>query len=180
LVKDLLIKVKDLDDSKIYYCTIKKIILAIIKKLIEYNKLIEKYKHKQFSLNSNCIMEENIILSFPKNDLEEMGKILIKVSYYYFILAERLWELKKDKDIIASSMEKIQIDKTTINILDVPRVTSSHKMGEDGKLYWEITLLVTLDLAEQSDEIIHHINTKIEKLWEIFNLPTVSFKSFNK
>ncbi len=176
-VKDLLFKVKDLDKSKTHYCTIKKIILAIIQKLIEYNK---KYKHKQSSLDSNYIIEENIILSFPKNDLEEMGEILIKVSYYYFILAERLWELKKDKDIIASSMEKIQIDKMAINILDVPRVTSSHKMGEDGKLYWEITLLVTLDLAEQSDEIIHHINTKIEKLWEIFNLPTANFKSFKK
>lgn len=46
---------------------------------------------------------------------------------------------------------------TAIDLLNTPRVSSS-QVDIDASQYWEVSLSVTLELSEQSDEIIHHIN----------------------
>ncbi|MCK5855364.1 MAG: hypothetical protein KAG56_09090 [Sulfurovaceae bacterium] len=78
-----------------------------------------------------------------------------------------LWQLK-DKD--DSTQKKKDFDHTSLELLDVPRVTSAHKRDIEGA-FWEVTLLVTVELSEQSDEIIQHINMYVDELWEIFDLP---------
>jgi hypothetical protein len=52
-------------------------------------------------------------------------------------------------------------------ILNVPRVSSKQEVHNE-KVFWKVVLLVTLELSEQSDETIHHINMYIDKLWNIF------------
>ena len=52
-------------------------------------------------------------------------------------------------------------------ILNVPRVTSVQELN-DGSNYWKTTLFVTLELSEQGDETLHHINMYVDKIWNIF------------
>jgi len=107
----------------------------------------------------------------PKDDnsIQEMANELVHINYYYFILADCLWKLK---DLQNSLYRKREVDSTSIEILDVPRVTTEHIYSGEGKInYWKVTADITVELAEQSNEIIHHINMYVDNLWNDFNLP---------
>ncbi len=93
---------------------------------------------------------------------------MVNISYYYFLLAKQLWELKQDDE---SDQKKNAFDHASLELLDVPRVTSAHKRDIEGA-FWEMTLMVTVELGEQSDEVIHHINIYVDSLWDIFGLPS--------
>ncbi|SFV56140.1 hypothetical protein MNB_SV-9-101 [hydrothermal vent metagenome] len=102
-----------------------------------------------------------------RDELKDISTDLVNISYYYFMLSKQLWELKMQNP---STHQKNNFDEASLEILDVPRVTSAHKRDFDGA-FWEVKLLVTVELGEQSDEVIHHINMYIDDLWDIFNLP---------
>lgn len=102
-----------------------------------------------------------------RDELKDISVDLVNISYYYFMLSKQLWELKMED---RSSHQKNNFDEASLEILDVPRVTSAHKRDFDGA-FWEVKLLVTVELGEQSDEVVHHINMYIDDLWDIFKLP---------
>ena len=102
-----------------------------------------------------------------RDELKDISTDLVNISYYYFMLSKQLWELRMEDP---SNHQKNNFDEASLEILDVPRVTSSHKRDFDGA-FWEVKLLVTVELGEQSDEVIHHINMYIDDLWDIFDLP---------
>jgi len=80
------------------------------------------------------------------------------------MLANRLWELKEAQ---TSLTQKSKIDSSMTQILNVPRVGSTHEIYNNNS-YWKVILYVTLELSEQGDETLHHINLYIDKLWDIF------------
>jgi len=88
------------------------------------------------------------------------------LSFHYFALAELLWRLKDEEDSVAI---KRNIDNATMSLLDSPRVLSHQRIVDDIR-YWKIELDIVVSLAEQSDEIIHHLNRRIDKFWPCFNL----------
>jgi len=150
---------------------IKKLISSILSVMNEYNKNksfnyhIDDYlvKRKFNSLKYKDKNAEEI-----KKELDDISKYLVNISYYYFALTKQLWHIKlKDK----STQNKNDYDKASLEILDVPRVTSKHRRDYEGA-FWEVSLLVTVELGEQSDEIIHHINMYIDELWDIYDLPS--------
>ena len=112
-----------------------------------------------------------------KENLHKMAKKLVHLNYYYFDLANSLWKLK---DLQESLFRKREIDSTSIELLDVPRVETEHIYSGEGNInYWKVTANITLELSEQSNEIIHHINMYIDSLWKDFNLP-MYYKIENK
>jgi len=148
------------------YKIIKKIVAAIIATVYEFE---ERSKDFNYHLDEYCIKRKFKTFQDKKKteEFKQIAKLLVNINYYYFALASQIWHLK---NTIQTNLKKIQMDRISLQLLDVPRVTSAHKKYEKD-LYWEITLLVTVELGEQSDEIIHHINMHIDDLWELFDLP---------
>jgi len=155
---------------------IEKIFASIITILYDYETKSNDNLHH--SVDNYCIkrkihtlhkydVNEKIRLK-SRDELKDIAKQLVNISYYYFMLSKQLWELKS---IDKSDQQKKHYDKASLEILDVPRVTSSHHRDYEGA-FWEVNLLVTVELGEQSDEVIHHINMYIDDLWDIFNLPS--------
>jgi small-conductance mechanosensitive channel len=164
---------KDSKDLNIFI--LKKLVIAIYSVLYSYksnknlkyhiDEYLVKRKFKAFNnFKKQDIDNENIE---NKNELNKLADYLVNINYYYFALAKQLWQLK-DKD--DSVQKKKDFDHASLELLDVPRVTSTHKRDIEGA-FWEVTLLVTVELGEQSDEIIQHINMYVDELWEIFDLP---------
>ncbi len=85
----------------------------------------------------------------------------------YFAIAAILWRTREDHH--GSSVIR-EIDNFTLSILNAPRVRST-EVTRDGMSYWEVSLALLLELPEQSDEIIHHINSRAAYRWDKFCLP---------
>lgn len=163
--------------------------LAIIKKLIVsiYSVLYQYKKEKKLKYHIDKYLikrKHEAFKDIGNKDIKNMSSYLVNINYYYFALAKQLWELKDNDD---STQRKKDFDHASLDLLDVPRITSEHKRDIDGA-FWEITLLVTVELGEQSDEIIQHINMFIDTLWGKFKLPyrcilnndnSISAKEFN-
>ncbi len=88
----------------------------------------------------------------------------VEVSYLYYDIALSLWDMKDEN---RSKNEKRSLDSASLELLNVPRVTS-HNLQEYDPIMWKMKLEVTLKLAEQSDEIIHHMNQFIDKNYVLF------------
>jgi hypothetical protein len=174
-----LIKQIDSDSSeerKEKILVIKKIFASIIKALYDYE--IEAGDNLHHSVDDYCMKrkintlykydEKDNLTKKERDDLKDISKHLVNISYYYFMLSKQIWELKS---IDKSEQQKNNYDEASLEILDVPRVTSSHHRDYEGA-FWEVNLLVTVELGEQSDEVIHHINMYIDDLWDIFDLPS--------
>lgn len=142
----------DNDKNELYIYNIKQTIISILLVLKEYTEL------------KSTIKKKNSVPFYPNKMKEKVAKILVEISLYYYKLANSLWKLK---DIQTSDTQKNTIDNAMIELLTVPRVTSK-QIYQDGKTFWEVKLLVTLDLAEQSDETIHHINISNNNLIKYF------------
>ncbi len=144
--------------------SIKKALIAIIASVIEYQDKIEN----DFPSKSDAhgIRRKHMIFNDKDKNLKikEFANILVDISFYYYMLANRLWELKNKQTTLT---QKRKIDKAMTQILNVPRVTSSQEFN-DGINFWKVKLLVTLELSEQCDETIHHMNMYIDKIWDIF------------
>jgi len=161
-IKDLVNLITLNNNDKELQLLIKKSIIAIICSVVEYQEIFEKL---HIHCDENGIRRKYKIFDKKyKTDLDNFSKILVNISFYYYMLANRLWELKEKQH---SLIQKRKIDKAMTQILDVPRVSSSHEFS-DGVPYWKVKLLVTLELSEQSDETIHHINMYIHMLWDEF------------
>ncbi len=145
--------------------SIKKALIAIISSIVEYqNKIKSDFPCKS---DKNGIRRKYMIFDKEdnkKNKIKEFSDILVDISFYYYMLANRLWELKEEQTTFS---QKRKIDKAMTQILNVPRVTSVQELN-DGSNYWKATLFVTLELGEQCDETLHHINMYIDKIWNIF------------
>lgn len=158
------------NDEKLVNREIKHTVCAILLALKEYQEL---EKELDFSIDENNILRK--YKSFKNRDdnsisrYKEMANKLVAINYYYFKLANSLWQLKELQN---SLYRKRDIDTASLEILDVPRVSTIHKYSGEGEVgYWEITANITLELAEQSNEIVHHISMYVDDLWEIFDLP---------
>lgn len=117
------------------------------------------YKNKQKSLitvESDCEYKEV---------LYELAENAERISYGYFMLAFKLWSIKEK---LPSLSLKRSIDVAAIELLNAPRVRSSQEVDGGGNARWNMSLAVTLELAEQSDEIMHHINISIDRLFNCF------------
>ncbi len=146
----------------IYY--IKKTIISIILSLKEFNDM---KKNLNITYDDYGIRRKyDMFTKTTKDELNTLAENLVNISFYYFMLANRLWKLK---DTQASDTQKNTIDNAMIELLNVPRVTSEHH-NDGGSIYWKVKLLVTLELAEQSDETIHHINMYNNGLMHKFGL----------
>jgi len=101
--------------------------------------------------------------------IQNMAEELVNINYYYFDIAASLWKLKELQN---SLYRKREIDSTSLELLDVPRVTTEHIYSGEGTIsYWKVTADLSVQLAEQSNEITHHIHMYIDNLWEDFDLP---------
>ncbi|HFU76285.1 MAG TPA: mechanosensitive ion channel [Arcobacter sp.] len=151
---------KDTKDKTIL--SIKKVLIAIIASVSEYQKKIED----DFSplSDKNGIRRKYMVFDEKDNQIKEFSDILIDISFYYYMLANRLWELKEKQTTLT---QKRKIDKAMTQLLNVPRVSSIQEVN-DGETYWKTTLFVTLELSEQGDETLHHINMYIDKIWDKF------------
>lgn len=149
---------------------IKKSILAIIVSVIEYQEIFSKLN---ISSDKNGIRRKyNIFKNKTKKELEEISTVLVNISFYYYMLSNRLWELREKQ---TSLIQKKKIDKAMTEILAVPRVTSAHYV-DNATLFWKSTLLVTLELTEEGKETIHHINMYIDELYDKFFIRKYSRK----
>jgi len=143
--------------------SIKKAIIAIVCSVIEYQEMIENVFYSRS--DKHGIRRKYMIFDgVDSKEIDRFANILVDISFYYYMLANRLWELKEEQ---TSFSQKKKIDRSMTQILNVPRVSSKQEVHNE-KVFWKVVLLVTLELSEQSDETIHHINMYIDKLWNIF------------
>jgi len=151
---------KDTSDRTIL--SIKKALIAIVASVIDYQETIKK----DFPCISDKhgIRRKSMIFDGKNKEVKNFSDILVDISFYYYMLSNRLWELKEEQTTFS---QKRKIDKAMTQILNVPRVTSIQELN-DGSNYWKATLLITLELSEQCDETLHHINMYIDKIWDIF------------
>jgi len=140
---------------------IKKSILAIINSVIEYQ---ECKSTLNIHADKNGIRRKYKIFNkiVENAELDTFATVLVNISFYYYMLSNRLWELKEQQN---SLIQKRKIDKAMTEILTVPKITSSQYL-DNATLYWKSTLLVTLELSEEGKETIHHINMYIDELWD--------------
>lgn len=128
--------------------SIKRITILIINFIISYQRMIE-YK-------------------FPSNKYEEkiqeFANILVNMSFYYFILTTELFKLKENE---SSLFLRKKIDEISMQILNIPRVTSTQELYNEKK-YWKITLLVSITSNQKDKKILHDINVFINNSWSIF------------
>jgi len=156
---------------------LKKIIASLITVIYDYEEEMESntvysidnynIKIKNNILENYRIIEDLNIKLNKKKELDKIANYLVDISYYYFSIAKELWILKEHD----SSDKNNIFDEASLDILNIPRVTSAYKRDSKGS-FWEINLLVTVELAEKSDEIVQHINMYIDELWDIFDLPS--------
>lgn len=148
---------------------IQKTLASIVSVIYVYEKQENEvlvYDYDEFFIRR----KKDILQGKTKKDLEPIAELLVNINYYYFTLAKQLWELK---DHTHSTQDKNKIDQASLAILDVPRVTSKHRRDIEQDAFWEVSLMVTVELAEQSDEVIQHINMFIDQLWDIFKIPSI-------
>lgn len=81
----------------------------------------------------------------------------------YFSLNELLWGLKSQSE---GQTGKRTIDSARLKFQDLPRVKADQKITSEGDVYWNMTLSITVGLAEQSDEILYNINKRIDWYWD--------------
>ncbi len=112
----------------------------------------------------------NEIILTANNNYQKLLIILadkaVEVSYLYYDIALSLWHTKEDNDNFSKN-DKRNLDSALLELLNVPRVTS-HNIQHHDPIMWQIKLEVTLKLAEQSDEIIHHMNQFIDRNYVVF------------
>jgi len=151
---------------------IKSIVASVLLSIDDYQKKSSVLYHhidKNFARRKYRMFRETDGKGYDKDSIQNMANELVHINYYYFILADSLWKLKNLQN---SLYRKREVDATSIELLDVPRVTTEHIYSGEGKInYWKVTANITLELAEQSNEIIHHIHMYVDNLWNDFNLP---------
>ena len=163
---------------------IKSTVVSILLSLEKYEEMSEKLYHHydaNLVLRKYKMFREEYKNKYKKeNDrsiLHDMARELVNINYYYFDLASSLWKLKELQN---SLYRKREIDSTSLELLDVPRVTTEHIYSGEGTInYWKVTADITLELSEQSSEVIHHINMYVDNLWDDFELPKY-YKRENK
>ena len=92
------------------------------------------------------------------------------VTEQYYSINELLWGLKNQSD---GQTGKKTIDSARLKFQNIPRVKAEQKTTDDGYVYWEFSLSVTVGLGEQSDEILYNINKRIDWYWKYTNLSKV-------
>ena len=151
---------------------IKSIVASILLSIDNYQEqssLLYHHVDKNFIRRKYRMFRKNYTEDYDENSIQTMANELVHINYYYFILADSLWKLKNLQN---SLYRKREVDATSIELLDVPRVTTEHIYSGEGKInYWKVTANITLELAEQSNEILHHIHMYVDNLWNDFNLP---------
>jgi hypothetical protein len=160
----------EIEENKVI-TTIKATVASIILALEKFQTLSDKTLHHH--IDRNFVLRKYKMFrgdNKPSREiLLKLAKELVHINYYYFSLANSLWKLK---DLQESLFRKREIDSTSLELLDVPRVSTEHLYSGEGNLnYWKVTANITLELGEQSNEIIHHINMYIDSLWDDFELP---------
>lgn len=110
--------------------------------------------------------EMNGDISIYKEILKSAAELSVDISYRYYQLALLLWDLKEKEG--TSKFDKRNIDAASLDLLNAPRVSSKNIIDSSGTARWQMDLEVTLKLAEQSDEVIHHINSFIDKHYQLF------------
>ena len=151
---------------------IKSIVASLLLSIDDYQKkssILYCHIDKNFARRKYRMFRKKDNKGYNKSSIQNMANELVHINYYYFILADSLWKLKNLQN---SLYRKREVDATSIELLDVPRVTTEHIYSGEGKInYWKVTANITLELAEQSNEIIHHIHMDVDNLWNDFNLP---------
>lgn len=102
------------------------------------------------------------------HNVAAMGLRAIWVSFFYFAISELLWRVREN--LLDKSFISREIDHAMLDLLNAPRVQSKQVSTATG-LMWEISLVVLVELAEQSDEIMHHITSRASTRWSVFGLP---------
>ncbi|MEA2029117.1 MAG: mechanosensitive ion channel [Campylobacterota bacterium] len=157
------------EDDKDNKQVIRKIVASIIAVIYDYEDKIDDlfaYQYDEYLIKR----KKDLLVNKDNDKLEEIADLLVNINYYYFALAKQLWQIKEDSN---STREKNKIDQASLDLLDVPRVSSQHRRDIEEEAFWEVSLMVTVELAEQSDEIAQHINMFIDELWDIFELPSI-------
>lgn len=95
------------------------------------------------------------------NEIKSIEELSVSINYVYFRLAKILWDIRvKNEEMNLSKVRKI--DEASVQLLNAPRVQSKQIVSADGQKYWHLQMFITMELSEQSDEIIHHVNFNIE------------------
>ncbi len=157
--------------------------IDIAKALKEYVNYLCKINNAYISYkNSSSIYGEAEFINKAEKDDKELEKInkannfyrqllliladkAVEISYLYYDIALQLWDVKESDNI--SKNETRSIDIALLELLNIPRVTSENQNTHD-PIMWKMQLEVTLQLAEQSDEIVHHINSFIDNHYVLF------------
>ncbi|MEG3638362.1 mechanosensitive ion channel domain-containing protein [Magnetococcus sp. PR-3] len=88
-----------------------------------------------------------------------------ETGHNFYRLAMCFYTLSASYPAIRPDLEHLHLE-----ILRAPSTRSKQVLTEDGQSIWEVELLAYAQLTEQSDEIIHHLNTLIQQLLTAFEL----------
>ncbi len=114
------------------------------------------------------LLRKDAVWLMEEEQIYRCAILATKISELYADLSLLLWSFKTFQERAKSIVTLRKLDALSVSLLTPPRVYSEHKVTEQGAGYWEVKLQVTVELAEQSDEIVQHINLAIEKMWDRF------------
>ena len=101
----------------------------------------------------------------------QIAEPALTISRTYAQIAIEMWRLREIPSRQISNAAKRDIDRACVDLLTPPRVSSERRISENGEPYWRVTLHVTVETAEQSEEILHNVNRLISRLWSAAGLP---------
>ena len=92
-----------------------------------------------------------------------LSKYVSCLTNQYFSLNDLLWGLKSQSE---GQTGKRTIDSARLKFQDIPRINAELHHSSEGYNYWEMTLSLTVGLAEQSDEVMYNVNKRIDWYWK--------------
>lgn len=100
-----------------------------------------------------------------KDKIRKEAELAHKTSYKFYELATCLYTLGAAYPTLRPDLEHLSLE-----ILRAPSVRSAHKITEEGKSMWELEVMVYSYITEESEEIIHQLNTIIQFYLKLFDL----------
>lgn len=125
------------------------------------HKLTGAFRERRFAVMNREERKQFVVHAAP---------LVVRISEIYAEIAHLLWEVRELGLKQISKATTRTLDGASLELLDPPRVGSNHELDEEGRAVWRLELSITAKTAEQSDEVLHHINRMIELMWDDFGL----------
>lgn len=139
---------------------------AALSRSVNIEEVSDLSMSEQYDISD--LLRKQAVWLMTEEQVYRCALLATKVSELYADLSLLLWSFKTFQERAKSIVTLRKLDALSVSLLTPPRVYSEHKVTEQGAGYWEVKLQITVELAEQSDEIIQHINLAIEKMWDRF------------